>query len=303
MYYNISINQKAIVDFNKQNTIKVDLVDGVIIEYLQKQTTSSFAKRNHLIKDNEVYFLLSYENIITQLPLLNIENKEVIARRIKKLKDLQIINHFVDRKQGCKIFFNTTDIFESFFSYDLPTQKSSAPDSKVDTLPTQKSSAIYIDNNINDNYISDNRKIYKKENENDFQEVYKTFCEKEELQERTIKSKEYQDTFKKYQNALKKYSHEEILKGIQDYIIYLQCQRKTGFNRDKQGIIPFFNQEKFLGEKGLSWQELIDKISKDIQNEVMNKLQFARLKEDLKSQIKQKESESHISTLINNLDF
>lgn len=50
MYYNISINQKAIVDFNKQNTIKIDLIDGVIIEYLQKQSTSSFAKRNHIIK-------------------------------------------------------------------------------------------------------------------------------------------------------------------------------------------------------------------------------------------------------------
>jgi len=162
---------------------------------------------------------------------------------------------------------------------------------------------------------NDKEKIYKKEisiskkedleqiKENHFEEIYKTFCEKEDLQERTIKSKEYQDTFKKYQNALKKYSHEEILKGIQDYIIFLQCQRNTGFNRDKQGIIPFFNQEKFLGEKGSSWQELIDKMSEDIQNEVVNKLKFTRLKQKMRSQIKQKENKNFINKLIENSDF
>ena len=223
MYYNISINQKAIVDFNKQNTIKIDLIDGVIIEYLQKQSTSSFAKRNHIIKDNEIYFLLSYENIITQLPLLNIENKEVIGRRIKKLKDLKVINQFVDRKQNNKVYFNTTDIFESFFSYDLPTQKSNPPDSKVENLPTQKSNHIYIDNNINDNNINDNKKIYKKEislsKKEDLEQIKENHLKENNYsQEEEEAVKEYFDLRYKQHKGLAKTERalKTLLNGIQE---------------------------------------------------------------------------------------
>jgi hypothetical protein len=164
MYYSININQVAIATFNQSTEItKLDLIDGCIMEYLQKQSTSNFAKKNFTTKDGEVYYLLCYDNIITQMPLLNIENKEVIGRRIKKLKEMSIINHFVDRKNNNKVYFNTTDLFETFFSYDLSTQKSIPLDSKVDTLSTQKSDHIY-DKNINDKNIISNKKINKKEN-------------------------------------------------------------------------------------------------------------------------------------------
>lgn len=167
MYYSININQIAIATYNKaEEAIKLDLIDGCIMEYLQKQSTSRFAKKNFTIKDEEVYFLICYENIIKQLPLLNIETKDAIGRRIKKLKEGRIINHFVDRKNNNKVYFNTTDLFETFFSYDLTDEKPNPSVLKTERLTDEKPNHNIYDKNINDNSINDKEK-YKKENLNE----------------------------------------------------------------------------------------------------------------------------------------
>ena len=49
MYYSININQIAIARHNNKYDTNFDLVDGAILEYLQKQSTSAFAKRNYKI--------------------------------------------------------------------------------------------------------------------------------------------------------------------------------------------------------------------------------------------------------------
>lgn len=163
MYYSININQIAIAKYNKaKESNKLDLIDGCIMEYLQKQTTSNFAKKNFIIINSEVFYLLCYENIIQQLPLINIETKDAIGRRIKKLKEENIINHFIDRKNGNKIYFNTTDLFETFFSYDLTDEKPKPSVLKTERLTDEKPNHnIYNDNSINDNSINDKVKHKK----------------------------------------------------------------------------------------------------------------------------------------------
>ena len=58
MQYSININQLAIVNHNNRFGTNLDIIDGVILEYLQKQSTSTFAKRNFKIVDGAVFYLL-----------------------------------------------------------------------------------------------------------------------------------------------------------------------------------------------------------------------------------------------------
>ena len=150
MQYSININQLAIVNHNNHFGTNLDIIDGVILEYLQKQSTSTFAKRNFKIVDGAVFYLLCYDNIIQQLPLIKIASKDAICRRIDKLLNANVILKHIEKipNNGTKIYFTTTEIFESFFSYDT-TQKSSG-----DT--TQKSSELTYDKNTKDKSINDN---------------------------------------------------------------------------------------------------------------------------------------------------
>lgn len=182
MYYSININQIAIATYNKaEESVKLDLIDGCIMEYLQKQSTSRFAKKNFIIKDDEVFFLICYENIIKQLPLLNIETKDAIGRRIKKLKEGRIINHFVDRKNNNKVYFNTTDLFETFFSYDLTDEKPKGFGFQNGRLTDEKPNHNIYDKNIKDNSINDKEK-YKKQNLNELIDNDLRFTEEDKEQ-------------------------------------------------------------------------------------------------------------------------
>ena len=263
MYYMITTNQIAIVNFNKSSPLKLDWADGYIIEYLQKQTTSNFAKKNFVIKDNEIYFLLCYDNIIKQLPLLNIETKDAIGRRIKKLKTLEIINHYVDKKNHNKVYFNTTDLFETFFSYDQTVYKPNPHGLQTESLSVHKPNHIY-DNNIKDNNIKEdltcvnftelkgtqkNSTVSKMETventktqiitkvENDFLELWKLYgkigCRQEAL--------------KSFIKAEKKVSIDKIKKGIETYLSYLENIKTSTFYPIKN-FSTWLNQERWNHE-------------------------------------------------------
>ena len=157
MYYSININQIAIARHNNKYDTNFDLVDGAILEYLQKQSTSAFAKRNYKIFDGLVFYLLFYDNIIQQLPLIKIENKESIGRRIKKLVDANVILQKIEKipNNGTKIYFTTTDIFETFFSYDTTQKSDGDTTQKLDGDTTQKSDELIYDKNIKNKNIND----------------------------------------------------------------------------------------------------------------------------------------------------
>lgn len=207
MYYSININQIAIAIHNKaQETLKLDLIDGAIMEYLQKQTTSKFAKKNFIIKDNEIYYLLCYENIITQLPLLNIETKDAIGRRIKKLKESHIIKHFVDRQNNNKVYFNTTELFETFFSYDQTDLKPNPHGFKTESLTDLKPNQ---DNNINDNNINYTITTIEKQENCNTKELASQDCntsKEYELQKQIITSY-IKATFYAHENPIGCFSH------------------------------------------------------------------------------------------------
>ena len=264
MYYSININQIAIATFNKsKETVKLDLIDGCIMEYLQKQSTSRFAKKNFLItEDNEVFFLICYDNIIKQLPLLNIETKDAIGRRIKKLKQANIINHFIDRKNNNKIYFNTTDLFETFFSYDQTDEKPNPNGLQTERLTDEKPNHNIYDKNIKDKNINDKEKNIKKatilsEKETLFENFYKLYNNKTEITEQTKKTKGYNTLKEKFLKEVKTAKEEDILQGTRDYLSFIAFGHKRGSNRPLKDIQTFINQSAWEGNKGIPWNEVM----------------------------------------------
>lgn len=305
MYYNININQKAIVEFNLDNEIKLDLADAFIIEYLQKQSTSQFAKRNFKIINNEVYYLLNYENIIKQLPLLNIDTKDAIGRRIKKLKNLKIIKHFIDRQHYNKIYFTTTELFEIFFSYQTvqePKPNGSRTESQTVQEPNQ-----YIDNNIKDNNIKDkinpisffeslfnyyNNQSKIKDDIKSCKSKYQYLCQIGRItKEESYYNEKIDEYFKyiKYMNQDnnfmssigfkkyfdEKYYEEDYKKMLEDYKKMLEDekekqvkQKKERENTNKQTLNEFYCEEKEKATQ-TSLEKIINKL-KHLKDEKQN---------------------------------
>jgi len=112
----ITINQRAFIKLSNMTKTKFDLADVVIFEYISK-----FAISNHSIKkliDNKIFVWCTYKKIIDDNPLLNIENKRVLERRISKLVETGLLEKYVDKLQGNKTFFNVTDLaFNSIIDF------------------------------------------------------------------------------------------------------------------------------------------------------------------------------------------
>lgn len=144
--YNICINQKAVID----NKLNVNLTDMAIFNFMYDFINSDSAMKIQI--DGVNYHWIAYKYIIDSMPLLEIKNKDVIARHINKLIEAKLLDKIVSKEMGNKTFYKIGVNAKCLYFDTLPTQKLVASDSKVDTLPTQKSYNSYI-NDTNINYI------------------------------------------------------------------------------------------------------------------------------------------------------
>lgn len=155
MKYSININQKAIVELNNEAGANLDLKDATIISFFKDYT--HFPKVQKQIIENEVFYWVSYQWIIDENPLLEIENKNVLARRIEKICNAGILQKFIDKKQGNKIYLAFGKNYQRLIT-DTPIY------SKVDNLSTQKSEPLSTQKSYNYNTdILGNKKIENKE--------------------------------------------------------------------------------------------------------------------------------------------
>ena len=118
MKYSIQINQKAIVELNKETGANLDLKDATIISFFKDYT--HFPKVKKQIINNEVFYWISYQWIIDENPLLEIENKDVLGRRIEKICNAGILQKFLDKKQGNKIYLAFGKNYQRLIT-DTPT--------------------------------------------------------------------------------------------------------------------------------------------------------------------------------------
>lgn len=89
MQYTITINQVGIVKAGLLE--KTDMIDWAIIDYLREQY---FLENDKMFvkKKNQYYTRVNYKQLIQDLPILHIANKNTISNRFKKLKKLNLID-------------------------------------------------------------------------------------------------------------------------------------------------------------------------------------------------------------------
>ncbi len=141
----VIVHQGAFIEIAKRKNIKVDANDAIIFRYIYDFATSN--KTLKKLVDGKLYSWISYKKIIDDNPILNIENKDIIGRRINKLLDLGLINKYLSKEDGNKIFLNMTDLAFTIVETNLPTQKSEPLHTqKSEPLPTQKSDNSILNN-------------------------------------------------------------------------------------------------------------------------------------------------------------
>jgi len=134
MKYFITINQQGIVQAGLHK--KTDLIDWVIIDYLRDWYFTERKKFIFVPEKGTNYIWINYNFLIESLPLIQIKDKDAISKRIKKLKNLGLIDTF-QTKDNTLYFILTPYCIEIIGLKITDPQKSEnkepAP-SKSDTL-------------------------------------------------------------------------------------------------------------------------------------------------------------------------
>lgn len=156
----ININQKAFSELAILKDTKIDLVDATIFEYIVKFAVSN--KANKQLIDNKLFIWCSYQKIIDDNPLLNINSKKAIELRLNKLIEIGLFDKFTDKSKGNKTYFNVTDL-----AYSLVIEN------------TNLSNEDYQGVSKNDYYNSklDNSKLNKTNTKETKQNLYDRFIE------------------------------------------------------------------------------------------------------------------------------
>ncbi len=158
MQYGFYINQKALVEISKETGVKLDLKDGAIIEFMaQYSRTPSLTVK---IVDGIPYFWFAYGYILEQCPLLEIESKEVLSRRLLNIAKTGILKKYYEAGESRRTFFAFGENYAKLISHlshpdskvavdeNISKTDESHPDSKVEAIPTQKSDYQYTNNQL-----------------------------------------------------------------------------------------------------------------------------------------------------------
>ena len=132
--------------------IDINLVDLCIFEFLRSFETKTYCQKEKL-DDGRVYFWVSHDLIMTQLPILGIKSKRNIIAHINKLVEAGLLIRYENAQGVSKSYYRfgaLADKIDNGFTSDEiitpPLTKSSHPSDEIITPPLTKSSH----NNIQD---------------------------------------------------------------------------------------------------------------------------------------------------------
>jgi len=169
-------NQKYTIGNVQQDKLieyGLDIKDAFILDYISE--VSNLKNVVKKVVDGRSYIWLDYNKMINYLPILNINNKEVIGRRFKKYADLDLISRHLHKPfsstgktSGTYTFFSLKPKFNSLFEISTiddsleekeaklremgllphPTEKSDEQSTEKSSVhPTQKSAVNTPSNN------------------------------------------------------------------------------------------------------------------------------------------------------------
>ena len=159
--YSLSLHLREVEEFG----INISLVDLCIFEFLKSFETKTYCQKEKL-DDGNIYFWVSHDLIIDQLPILGIKSKRRIISHINNLVDVGLLSRYGKTQELGKSYYKFTELADKFDSGHTPSDenvtppltKTSHPSDENVTPPLTKTSH----NNIQDiqeqeyKYISPN---------------------------------------------------------------------------------------------------------------------------------------------------
>ena len=95
--------------------IDISLADLVIFEFLRSFETKTYCKKERL-DDEQIYFWVSHELIMKQLPILGIKTKRGIIDRINNLVNIGLLIRYTSPKGVNKSYYRFTALADRFDS-------------------------------------------------------------------------------------------------------------------------------------------------------------------------------------------
>ena len=130
--------------------IDINLTDLCIFEFLRSFETKSYCQKEKL-DDGNIYFWVSHDLIIQQLPLLGIKSKRNIIAHVNKLVESGLLIRYKNTQGVSKSYYRFSSIADKidngYPSDEIitpPLMKSSHPSDEIITPPLMKSSHYNI---------------------------------------------------------------------------------------------------------------------------------------------------------------
>lgn len=204
MKYNIYINQRAVID----NWINLDIIDLAIFDYIKD--FSKAKKVTKIIIEWEEYFWIQYEHFIKNMPLLWINNKNSLKKRIDNLIREGILEK--------KILHWNSTYFKFWNKYDLLIW-SEEVHLKVEGGSTEKEKGVIpksrsINNTINNTNNKNNNITTAVDKKSSIEKIYKTYKDWVELDSKYL----YPAWAKLYiEQLLNEYTEAQLISSIDNY--------------------------------------------------------------------------------------
>lgn len=165
MKYNITINQKAVIDNGLMS--KLDIIDLAIFDFVYHFFNSDFEDKVTFTKNGVEYTEIRPSLLEREMPLLKIGTKRTFINRMNNLINVGLIERYENNSNENRSGYKKGVNF-SIFEFDKPAKRNSQGYENDFTPPMKTDSH---NNNINDNSISNNNK----------EEIDKSISKKEDI--------------------------------------------------------------------------------------------------------------------------
>lgn len=265
MKYTIEgLQQEVLIAWN------LDGIDAIILRYvIDFWHSGSMVK---IIYKEKEYLWINYQNIIDNLPCINIKNKISLSRRFKKYINCGLMDHYTYKKGGTFSCYRFTE------KYDLLILKLKPYDSKVkppyDSKVKPKDSSIKINTSIKNTKFSNSNELqsFKKYIRDYFKEkspeYFKTGndCKRENAAIKKLVETDLIDRFDNQDARIQFF--DRAAKAFQDI-----CNNGIGKNKFLQGT-AYIPSKMF--SRGI-WVEVIKAMNK---NKTTNDYDYSDYDED-----------------------
>ena len=131
--YSLSLHLREVEEFG----INISLVDLCIFEFLKSFETKTYCQKEKL-DDGNIYFWVSHDLIIDQLPILGIKSKRRIISHINKLVDVGLLSRYGKTQELGKSYYKFTELADKFDSGHTPSDENVTPPLTKTSYPSDE---------------------------------------------------------------------------------------------------------------------------------------------------------------------